>query len=69
MRLILEIEKQDIAYITGVFEGYDDLAVVRTLDAERGRIELIVAPDFLRETEQVVSALQEEIPLRRVDQY
>lgn len=63
---ILEIEKQDIAYVVGLFEAYDDLAIVRTLDAARGRIELILAPDFLEEARQVVAALKEEIPLREV---
>ena len=29
---ILEVNKSDIAYIVGLFEAYDDFAVVRTLD-------------------------------------
>ena len=40
LRWIFEVEKRDIAYIVGVFEGYDDIAIVRTIDAARGRIEL-----------------------------
>ncbi|MCA9484480.1 MAG: DUF4911 domain-containing protein [Nitrospina sp.] len=66
LRWIFEVEKRDIAYIVGVFEGYDDIAIVRTIDAARGRIELIIAPDYREDARQVVVALKEEIPLREV---
>ena len=63
----LEIDKQDIAYIVGLFEAYDDIAIVRTLDAARGRIELIIAPDYIEDARQVVDALKDEISIRVVD--
>ncbi len=63
VRWVLEIDKQDIAYIVGLFEAYDDIAIVRTLDAARGRIELIIAPDYLEDARQVVDALKAEIPV------
>ena len=34
----VEVDKKDIAYIVSIFEGYDDLAVVRTLDPALGLI-------------------------------
>ncbi|NIP99478.1 MAG: DUF4911 domain-containing protein [Nitrospinaceae bacterium] len=61
---ILEVDKRDIAYIVGLFESYDDFAVVRTLDPARGHIELMVSPDFVTDTAQLVERLAEEIPLR-----
>lgn len=66
VRWVLEIDKQDIAYIVGLFEAYDDIAIVRTLDAARGRIELIIAPDYLEDARQVVEALKGEIPVREI---
>ncbi len=60
----LEVDKKDIAYIVSVFEGYDNLAVVRTLDPSRGLIELMIAPDFLEDTRKLVDGLSKEIPLR-----
>ena len=33
----IEVEKKDIAYIVSIFDGYENLAVVRTLDASRVR--------------------------------
>lgn len=61
---ILEVDTKDIAYLVGIFEAYDDFAVVRTLDAGRGHIELMIAPDFESEVAKLVDALSQEIPLR-----
>jgi len=60
----IEVDKKDIAYIVSIFDGYDDLAVVRTLDASRGLIELLVSPDYMEDTRKLIDALAKEIPLR-----
>ena len=63
----VEVDKKDIAYIVSIFEGYDHLAVVRTIDPSRGLIELMISPNFLEDTEKLTEALAMEIPFRRVD--
>ncbi len=60
----IEVDKKDIAYIVSIFDGYENLAVVRTLDASRGLIELLVSPDYLEDTRKLIDALSKEIPLR-----
>ena len=65
---ILEVNKSDIAYIVGLFEAYDDFAVVRTLDPERGHIELMISPDYVDEVGKLVERLADEIPLRVLKQ-
>ena len=60
----IEVDKKDIAYIVSIFDGYDNLAVVRTLDASRGLIELLVSPSYLEDTRKLIDALSKEIPLR-----
>lgn len=65
---ILEVNKSDIAYIVGLFEAYDDFAVVRTLDPERGHIELMISPDYVDEVAQLVDRLSNEISLRVLKQ-
>ncbi len=61
---ILEVNKSDIAYIVGLFEAYDDFAVVRTLDPARGHIELMISPDYVDEVAKLVDRLSDEITLR-----
>ncbi len=60
----LEIDKKDIAYIVSIFDAYEHLAVVRTLDPSKGLIQLMVSPDFLEDTQKLLDALAKEIPLR-----
>jgi hypothetical protein len=60
----IEVDKKDIAYIVSIFDGYENLAVVRTLDASRGLIELLVSPDYMEDTRKLIDALSKEIPLR-----
>ena len=65
---ILEVDKRDIAYIVGLFDAYDDFAVVRTLDASRGHIELMMSPDYTDEVAKLLERLAEEIPVRILKQ-
>ena len=58
----VEVDKKDIAYIVSIFEGYDCLAIVRTIDPSRGLIELMISPDFLEDTRRLTEALSKEIP-------
>tara|TARA_B100000686_G_C16049592_1_gene599280 strand:- start:287 stop:508 length:222 start_codon:yes stop_codon:yes gene_type:complete len=62
----VEVDKKDIAYIVSIFEGYDNLAVVRTLNPARGIIELMISPDYIEETRKLTEALSREIPFRRL---
>jgi len=62
----LEVDKEDIAYIVSIFEAYENFAVVRTIDQSKGLIELMISPDYLDETQKLVDALAQEIPLKRV---
>jgi len=62
----VEVDKKDIAYIVSIFEGYDHLAVVRTIDPSRGLIELMISPDFLEDTKKLTEHLAREISFNRV---
>ena len=62
----LEVDKKEIAYIVSVFEGYDNLAVVRTVDPAQSIIELIISPDYLEDTRQLISALSKEVYIKKL---
>ena len=63
---LLEVDKKEIAYIVSVFEGYDDLAIVRTVDAEQSIIELIISPNYIEDTSQLVHALSKEVYIKKI---
>ena len=64
IQLQIEVDKKDIAYIVSIFDGYENLAVVRTLDASTGLIELLVSPDYLQDTRKLINSLSKEISIR-----
>ena len=64
---LLEVDKKEIAYIVSVFEGYDHLAIVRTVDAEQSIIELIISPDYLGDARQLVHALSKEVHIKKIE--
>ena len=64
---LLEVDKKEISYIVSVFEGYDNLAVVRTTDSTQSIIELIISPDYLEDTRQLINALSKEIYIRKIE--
>jgi len=63
---LLEVDKKEIAYIVSIFEGYDSLAVVRTIDAEQSIIELIISPDYLEDVDQLIHALSKEVYIKKI---
>jgi hypothetical protein len=64
---LLEVEKRDIAYIVSIFEAYDNLAIVRTVSAEQSIIELIISPDYLEDTRQLVHALSKQLYIKKIE--
>ena len=68
VQLQIEINKEDIAYIVGIFEAYDHLAVVRTVDNTRCVLGLMIAPDFLDDTHRLLDSLASEIPLKIISE-
>ena len=63
----VEVNKKDIAYIVSIFEGYDHIAVVRTIDPSCGLIELMISTDFLEDTQKLTEALAKEISFRQIN--
>lgn len=60
-------EARYIWYLNGIFEGYDGLAVVRTIDRDKGIIELLSTEDQKEELKELLSSLSEEIGLVVLD--
>ena len=62
---MLALPLGEIAYFHAVLEGYDDLAVMRTIAPERGIVEVYVSPGSEEEFADLLAALRAEgIPLR-----
>jgi len=64
----LRLPPAEIAYVKFVFESYEGIAVVRTLDRHAAVIELLVAPDFQAEAEAILADLRHQVAWERVEQ-
>lgn len=56
------MDRREIAYLATLFETYEDLGVVRTVDPVAALIEVLYAPDFYEETVALMAALRAEVP-------
>jgi hypothetical protein len=65
--IFLRVPRREIAYVKFVFESYEGVAVVRTLDRHAAVLVVLAVPDFEAQARQIVRALAgeascEEIP-------
>jgi Domain of unknown function (DUF4911) len=58
--IFLRVPRAEIAYIKFVFESYEGIAVVRTLDRHAALLAVLAAPDFETSARAIVRALASE---------
>jgi hypothetical protein len=56
----LRLPPAEIAYVKFVFESYEGVAVVRTLDRRAAHLVVLAAPDFAGQARAVVASLVAE---------
>jgi hypothetical protein len=57
------LHRKDIAYFKFIIESYEGMAVVRTEDPQEAIVELMVAPGWEKDVEEVLQGLQKEISI------
>jgi len=57
------LHRRDIAYFKFVIESYEGMAVVRTKDPHEAIVELMVAPGWERDVDELIEGLQREIEI------
>ena len=68
-RVLLRLAPAQIVELHCFIEGYDDLAVLRTLDAAAGVVEVFVSPGSEKEFESLRLALSREgLPTTRIEE-
>ncbi len=58
--IFLRVPRPEIAYVKFVFESYEGVAVVRTLDRREALLVVLAVPDFEAQARAVVRALASE---------
>ncbi|HWP67422.1 MAG TPA: DUF4911 domain-containing protein [Candidatus Limnocylindria bacterium] len=64
--IFLLVPRAEIGYVKFIFESYEGIAVLRTIDRQQGLLVVLAVPDGLAQARRVVAALAEEIGCREV---
>ncbi len=62
-RLLLQAPRRNIVLLRGIIEGYEGVAILRTVNAAQGLLELIVAPAFHDTVRDLLHALTHDMDL------
>ena len=58
--------RKDIAYFKFIIESYEGVAVVRTKDPHEAVVELMVAPGWERDIDEILEGLHKEIHIENL---
>ena len=61
--IYLELRPEDIAYVKFIFESYEGVGIIRTVERKKAVIVLLVVDDFLNVARSILDSLQKEVPL------
>ncbi len=61
------VRREDIAYFKFIIESYEGMAVVRTKDPHEAVVELMVAPGWEEDLEEVLEGLCKEMPIESLE--
>jgi len=57
------LHRENIAYFKFIIESYEGMAVVRTQDPHEAIVELMVAPGWEKDVEEVLEGLRKEMTI------
>ncbi len=60
--IFLRLRPEDIAYFKFIIESYEGMAVVRTQDPQEAVIEVMIAPGWEKDMDEVLEGLKKEFP-------
>ncbi len=64
--IYLELLPAHIAYIKFIFESYEEVGIIRTVDNKRAIVVLLAMHDFLDAAREILRSVGSDIPLREI---
>jgi hypothetical protein len=65
--IYLRVAPRDIAYLKFLFESYDEVAIVRTLDRRAAVIVLLVMGDFQETVRAILDDVRQHVAIEVID--
>jgi hypothetical protein len=63
-RKVFQVERESVGFIKFIFEAYDGLAIITTIDPFVAKIAVNIAPGFEPDVECILENLKHDIPIR-----
>ncbi len=64
--IYLEIAPEHIAYVKFIFESYEEVGIIRTVEREKAIIVLLAMSDFLDIAREILDSLKQDIPFAEI---
>jgi hypothetical protein len=64
--IYLETPPEHIAYIKFIFESYEEVGILRTIDRKKAIIVLLAMDDFAETARAILESLKREVPVREI---
>jgi len=61
------IHRNHIHFVRFILEAYEGIALMRTIDAKKGQIEIMIAPGCEPEVEAILADLSQSIPIMKAN--
>lgn len=64
--IYLEIPAEHIAYVKFIFESYEEVGIIRTVDRQKAVIVLLAMPDFADAARNILDSIKNDVPVREI---
>ncbi|MGH7873335.1 MAG: DUF4911 domain-containing protein [Candidatus Binatia bacterium] len=64
--IYLEVPPEHIAYVKFIFESYEEIGIIRTMDRRKAIIVLLAMPDFADIARDILQSIKKDVPLREI---
>ena len=61
--IYLEIPPENIAYIKFIFESYEEVGLIRTVERNKAIVVLLAMADFLQTAREILDSIKKDIPI------
>lgn len=67
VNLFIRIDRENIVFLNGILEAYDDLAVLKTIDPDAGLAVIMITPGCEQTVRAILQSIALEAALEIVD--
>jgi len=64
--IYLQLSPSDIAYVKFIFESYEEIGIIRTVDRDTAVIVLLAMGDFLAIARNILASIKNDVALQEI---